>query len=142
MLDLPALAHRMTLLVILIMSVSAIWLFTACDLGNQNARPTHAIKHLLKSQAPRLVPHEVLVKFKDGISRERIAAILKDTRTEILSELQRGRLYHVRILTIDRLNRRSPNSLHIKRSSMQNPIIDMKHRSSVIRIALCGVAPS
>lgn len=98
MLDLPALAHRMTLLVILIMSVSAIWLFTACDLGNQNARPTHAIKHLLKSQAPRLVPHEVLVKFKDGISRERIAAILKDTRTEILSELQRGRLYHVRIL--------------------------------------------
>lgn len=98
MFDLPALAHRMTLLVILIMSVSAIWLFTACDLGNLNARPTHAIKHLLKSQTPRFVPHEVLVKFKDGISQERIASILKDTRTEILSELQRGRLYHIRIL--------------------------------------------
>ncbi|MDH5741306.1 MAG: hypothetical protein OEY77_13370 [Nitrospira sp.] len=96
--DLPALSHRMTQVVTLIMSVSAIWIFTSCDAGNQNATPTHAIKNILKSQAPRFVPQEVVVKFKDGISQEKIASILKDNRIEVLSEIQRGRLYHVRIL--------------------------------------------
>ncbi|MBS0184294.1 MAG: hypothetical protein JSS39_18060 [Nitrospira sp.] len=40
----------------------------------------------------------MLVKFKDGISQERIASILKDTRTDVIAETQQGRLYHVRIV--------------------------------------------
>jgi hypothetical protein len=52
----------------------------------------------MKSPAPRFVPHEVLVKFKDGISKERIASILKDNSVDIIAEIQQGRLYHVRIL--------------------------------------------
>jgi thermitase len=52
----------------------------------------------MKSMAPRSVPREMLVKFKDGISQERIASILKDNRIDVIAEIQRGRLYHVRIL--------------------------------------------
>ncbi|MGE0469380.1 MAG: hypothetical protein AB7L09_10095 [Nitrospira sp.] len=96
--DLPALSHRMAQVVTLIISVSAVWIYTSCDTGNQNATPTHAIKHIIKPQAPRFVPHQALVKFKDGISREKIASILKENRVEVLSELQRGRLYHVKIM--------------------------------------------
>jgi len=96
--DLPALLHRMTQLVTIIMCVSALWLFTSCDAGNQNATTTHAFKHPLKSKGPRFIAHEVLVKFKDGISQERIASILKDNQIKVISELQRGRLYHAKIL--------------------------------------------
>lgn len=96
--DLPTLSHRMTQVITSIMAVSAVWTFTSCDAGNQNATPTHAIKHILKSQAPRSVPQEVLVKFKDGISQEKIASILKENRIEVLSELQRGRLYQIKII--------------------------------------------
>ena len=52
----------------------------------------------MKPPAPRFIPYEVLVKFKDGISQERIAAILKDNRIDVIAEIQRGRLYHVRTL--------------------------------------------
>ncbi|NGZ11776.1 MAG: hypothetical protein CV088_20810 [Nitrospira sp. LK70] len=52
----------------------------------------------MKSTAPRFVPSELLVKFKDGISQERIASILKDNRIDVIAEIQRGRLYHVKIL--------------------------------------------
>ena len=51
----------------------------------------------MKSPAARFIPYEALVKFKDGISQEKIAAILKDNRTDVIAEIQR-RLYHVRIL--------------------------------------------
>lgn len=40
----------------------------------------------------------MLVKFKGGVSQERIVSILKDNRTDVIAEVQRGRLYHVRIL--------------------------------------------
>jgi hypothetical protein len=40
----------------------------------------------------------VLVKFKGGISQERIVSLLKESRTDVIAEIQRGRLYHVRIL--------------------------------------------
>ena len=40
----------------------------------------------------------MLIKFKDGISQKRIASILKDNRIGVIDEIQRGRLYHVRIL--------------------------------------------
>jgi hypothetical protein len=39
-----------------------------------------------------------MVKFKSGISQERIDFILKDSRIDVIAEIQRGRLYHVKIL--------------------------------------------
>ncbi|MGE3977249.1 MAG: hypothetical protein AB7F94_06625 [Nitrospira sp.] len=52
----------------------------------------------MKSPPPRFVPYEVLVKFKDGISQERITSILKNNGMDVIAEIQRGRLYHVRIV--------------------------------------------
>ena len=47
---------------------------------------------------PRFLPYELLVKFKSGISQKRIEFILKDSRIDVIAEIQRGRLYHVKIL--------------------------------------------
>ena len=88
----------MTRLAIGMMCVPAIWFSTSCDAKNQNATTAHTFEHPMKSSAPRFIPHEVLVKFKDGISKERIASILRDNKIDIIAEIQRGRLYHVRIL--------------------------------------------
>ena len=94
----PTLFHRMTQLLTSMMCVSALWFSTSCDARNQNATTTPTFEPLKKSPAPRFIPYEVLVKFKDGISQERIASILKDNKVGIIAEIQRGRLYHVRIL--------------------------------------------
>lgn len=93
----PVLSNQMTQLVTITICVSAIWLSTSCDAKNQNATATQLREPLRKSPTSRLIPHEVLVKFKDGISQEKIASILKDNRISVLAELQHGRLYHVRI---------------------------------------------
>ena len=98
MICLSVLSHRMTQLITSMMCVSALWFSTSCSSRNQNAITTHTFEHLMKPPAPRFIPYEVLVKFKDGISQERIAAILKDNRIDVIAEIQRGRLYHVRIL--------------------------------------------
>lgn len=88
----------MTQLLRIMMCLSAVWFSTSCDTTKQNASAIHAFDSSLRSPAPRFVPHDVLLKFKDGISRERIAFILKDTQMDLVSEIQRGRLYHVRIV--------------------------------------------
>ena len=102
MICLPVLSHKMTQLITRMMCVAALWFSTSCDAMNQNATTTqtfdHPSDHPRKSPAPRFIPYEVLVKFKDGISQERIASILKDNRIDVIAEIQRGRLYHVRIL--------------------------------------------
>jgi hypothetical protein len=95
---LPDLPHRMTQLVTIIMCVSAVWLSTSCDATNRNVTERHALEPAIKFPAPRFVPYEVLVKFKGGVSQERIVSILKDNRTDVIAEIQRGRLYHVLIL--------------------------------------------
>jgi hypothetical protein len=87
----------MTQLAMGMMCVPAIWFSTSCDAKNQNAT-THTFERPMKSSTPRVIPHEVLVKFKDGISKERIAFILRDTKMDIIAEIQQGRLFHVRIL--------------------------------------------
>ncbi|MEX5282634.1 MAG: hypothetical protein NW700_13830 [Nitrospiraceae bacterium] len=38
------------------------------------------------------------MKFKVGISQEQIAFLLKDNHLEMIAEIQKGRLFHVRIL--------------------------------------------
>lgn len=95
---LSILSRRMTQLVTIMMCVSAIWFFTSCDARNQNTTTTQTFERPMKPPPPRFVPYEVLVKFKDGISQERIASILKDNRIDVISEIQPGRLYHARIL--------------------------------------------
>lgn len=90
-------SHRMTHLITSMMCVAALWFSTSCDAMNQNATTTQTFEHPKKSPAPRFIRHEVLVKFKDGISQERIASILKDNRIDVVAEIQRGRLYHGRI---------------------------------------------
>ena len=98
---LPALSHRMRHLVTIMTCmtcVSAVCFSTSCDATNRNATTTGSAEPSMKSPAPRFVPYELLVKFKDGISQERIASILKDNGIDVIAEIQRGRLYHVRIL--------------------------------------------
>lgn len=97
MMCLPILSHRTKHLVTIMMCVSAVYFSTSCDGTNQNATTTDTFEPSMKSPAPRFIPSEVLVKFKDGISQERIASILKDNRIDVIVEIQRGRLYHARI---------------------------------------------
>lgn len=98
MICVPTLSHRMKRLVTIMMCVSAVCCSTSCDGTNQNATTMDTFQSSMKSTAPRFVPSELLVKFKDGISQERIASILKDNRIDVIAEIQRGRLYHVKIL--------------------------------------------
>lgn len=98
MICLPFLSHRTKQLVTIMIWVSAVCFSTSCDGTNRNATTTDIVEPPMKSPAPRFIPSEVLVKFKDGISQERIASILKDNRLAVIAEIQRGRLYHVKIL--------------------------------------------
>lgn len=98
MICLSALSHRMTPLVTIIMCASAICFSTSCEATNRNATTTGSVETSMKSPAPRFIPYEILIKFKDGISQKRIASILKDNRIGVIAEIQDGRLYHVRIL--------------------------------------------
>ena len=81
----------------IMLCASVLWSSTSCDAMNRNATLISAIEQPEKSYGPQFIPHEFLVKFKNGISRERIESILKHNRIAILSEIQSGRLYHVRI---------------------------------------------
>lgn len=81
-----------------IMCASVLWLSISCEAKNQNQTSASPFERPGKSHAPRFVPYELLVKFKSGISRERIEFILKDSRVDVIAEIQRGRLYHVKIL--------------------------------------------
>lgn len=98
MICLSTLPHRTKQLVTIMICVSTVCFSTSCDGTNQNAAMTDTFESPMKSQTPRFMPAEVLVKFKAGISQERIASILKDNGIEVIAEIQRGRLYHVRIL--------------------------------------------
>lgn len=51
-----------------------------------------------QSLTPRFVPGEVLVKFKPEVSPERIAGILKETNTELITVLKGTQIHHVRIV--------------------------------------------
>ena len=92
------LSHRMMQLVIIMMSVSTVWLSASCDTTRQHVTEPHAFASPTKSPAKRFVPYELLVKFKGGVSRERIASIMKNNRIDVIAEIQQGRLYHVKTL--------------------------------------------
>lgn len=82
----------------IVMCASVLWFSTSCDAKTRNATPTSTFERPGKSHTPRFIPYELLVKFKNGISRERIESILKDSRIDVITVIQRGRLYHVKIL--------------------------------------------
>lgn len=77
----------MTQLVTIMMCVSAVWFSTSCDATNRNETEIHTLQKSTKHPAPRFIPYEVLVKFKDGILQERIASILKDNRIDVIAEI-------------------------------------------------------
>lgn len=81
----------------IMLSAWVLWSPTSCGARNQTATPTSTFERPSKSHSPRFISHELLVKFKNGISLERIEFILKDSRIDIIAEIQPGRLYHVRI---------------------------------------------
>lgn len=93
----PYLPDQAIRLVPIMLCASVLWSSASCHATNRNATPTSTFEQPEKSYVPRFIPHELLVKFKSGISRERIEFILKHNGIDILSEIQLGRLYHVRI---------------------------------------------
>ncbi len=94
----PNLSHRITRLVTITTYVSVVWLSTSCHATDHHVTTPHSLDSSTKSPPSRFVPNELLVKFKSGVSPDRIASVLKDSQTDVITELQRGRLYHVRIL--------------------------------------------
>ena len=55
----------------------------------------------LETMTSSFVPREALVKFKPSVSRERRNAILKDTGTELIAEINDSRVQHIRIVSED-----------------------------------------
>ncbi|OQW35226.1 MAG: hypothetical protein A4E19_16780 [Nitrospira sp. SG-bin1] len=78
--------------------MSAVWFSMSCDATHRNGAGPHVSAQASESPVKRFVPRQVLVKFKNGVSQERIVSILKSNRTDLIAELQQGRLYHVTIL--------------------------------------------
>lgn len=48
--------------------------------------------------AQSFVPGEALVKFKPSVSQERIDVILKESGTELITEMKGSGIHHVRIV--------------------------------------------
>jgi hypothetical protein len=79
--------------VVIFTCLSAVWLSTSCD-----ATAGRAFEPSTGSPVSRFASHEIVIKFKDGVSQERIAFIVKTNQIEVIAEIQRGYLYHVRII--------------------------------------------
>jgi hypothetical protein len=79
--------------VTILICLSAVWLSASC-----NAADLRTLESSAKPPMPRFSPHEILVKFKEGVPQERIAFILKNNYIKVIAEIQRGHLYHVRVL--------------------------------------------
>lgn len=91
-------SNRIIQHVVILTCLSAVWLSTSCEATDRDAAAVRSFEPSTKSPVSRLVSHEILIKFKDGISQERIAFILKTNQIEVIAEIQRGHLYHVRIM--------------------------------------------
>jgi hypothetical protein len=95
--DLPTLSHRLAQLATITIGMSVVWLSTSCHATDHHVTKPPAFDPSTKSPPSRFASSEVLVKFKSGVSPERIALILRDNRTDVITELQQGRVYRVRI---------------------------------------------
>lgn len=100
--------------VTLFICLSAVWLSASCDATNRDATEIRAFEPSIKSPMLRFAPQEILIKFKDGVSPERIAVILQNNHVNVIAEIKRGYLYHVRIV-----DKRSVASVITQLSSFQ-----------------------
>lgn len=98
MIALPARSHSAAQLVTVMVCVSCFCFTASCNSTSRDPVTMSTSGSPARSSAPRFVPHEVLVKFKDGISQAQVTSVLKSNQMEIITEIQKGRLYHVRIL--------------------------------------------
>lgn len=95
---LPVLCLRAKRLTTTVMCLASLCLTSSCDATSRDPVTMSPTESQTTRSAPRFVPHEVLVKFKDGISQEQIMSVMTSNQMEIITEIQKGRLYHVRIL--------------------------------------------
>jgi hypothetical protein len=86
------------MLSVLVSSTSLI--VTACETnGSPSASRTEPTTATKMKRA--FVPGEALVKFKSSVSQERIAAILKENGTELITMIQGIGVHHIRIVGKD-----------------------------------------
>ena len=70
---------------------------TACEISSPPVL-NMAEKSTVREKAQPFVPGEALVKFKPSVSQERIDAILKESGTELITEIKGIGIHHVRIV--------------------------------------------
>ena len=85
------------LLTLSVLLSSTSLLLTACDTSSP------PVSNLAETSTGRMmaqpfVPGEALVKFKPSVSQERIDAILKESGTELITEIKGSGVHHVRIV--------------------------------------------
>jgi hypothetical protein len=76
---------------------SASVVLTACETAIQQSTSTMETSTVTKMKRS-FVPGEALVKFKPSLSQERIDAILKESGTELITEIKGIGVQHVRIV--------------------------------------------
>ena len=85
------------LLTLSVLLFSTSLLLTACDTSSLPVSNL-AEPRTGRSMAQSFVPGEALVKFKPSVSQERIDAILKESGTELITEIKGSGVHHVRIV--------------------------------------------
>lgn len=85
------------LLTLSVLLSSTSQVLTACE---TNSPPVSKLveKSAAREMAQPFVPGEALVKFKPSVSQERIEAILKESGTELITEIKGIGVHHVRIV--------------------------------------------
>lgn len=73
---------------------------TACETNGSPSVP-HTETTTVTKMKRSFVSGEVLVKFKPSVSQERIAAILKENGTELITMIQGIGVHHIRIVGKD-----------------------------------------
>ena len=89
-------AIRVLLTLRVLLSSTSLFL-TACEASSLPVSNL-AESSTVGTMAQPFVPGEVLVKFKPSVSQERIDAILKESGTELITEIKSIGVHHVRIV--------------------------------------------
>jgi fervidolysin-like protein len=90
---------RVLFTLIALLSITSLFL-TGCDTGSPSGS-NMAEKSTVRKMAQPFVPGEALVKFKPSVPQERIDAILKESGTELITEIKGIGVHHVRIVGQD-----------------------------------------
>jgi hypothetical protein len=87
---------RVLLTLSVLLSSTSLFL-TACETSSLSVL-NMAERSTVRTMAQPFVPGEALVKFKPFVSPERIDAILKESGTELITEIKSIGVHHVRIV--------------------------------------------